>query len=241
MSISILQTLGGLAPAIVDCLRANLATIQGEWATANASATSALALPPTLATRAIIAAGDDQQLPAQAQSWLVVSTRLTASAPMASGSLTTHTYEVSLTAYTRRQVRRAPDPSSSSLDPDTTVQTSAVLAVQALASMAAQTSAAHASIMAAARAEVMGAEASTSSCGSRVRTVVEVTPKVVTAMWGAPKQRPAPDGLARALWPCALRPRRLAPLGGLTCGEAQRARMDQAGAVVKMPPAPVAV
>jgi hypothetical protein len=57
---------------------------------------------------------------------------------MASGSLTTHTYEVSLTAYTRRQVRRAPDPSSSSLDPDTTVQTSATLAAMALATMAAQ-------------------------------------------------------------------------------------------------------
>jgi hypothetical protein len=139
MSISILQALGGLAPAIVDSLRVNLPTLQGEWATANATAASRLALPPELDPRAVIAAGGEQQLPAQAQSWIVVSTRLVGSVPMASGSLTTHTYEVSLTAYTRRQVRRAPDPSSSSLDPDTTVQTSATLAAMALATMAAQT------------------------------------------------------------------------------------------------------
>jgi hypothetical protein len=48
--------------------------------------------------------------------------------------------------------------------------------------MMAHNSAAHASIMDDARAAVMGAEASTSSCGRRVWTVVEVTPKVVTAM-----------------------------------------------------------
>lgn len=138
ISISILQTLGGLAPAIVDALRVGLPTLQGEWATANATAASRLALPPELAPRAIVAVGDAQQLPAQAQSWLTVAARLTSSTPMASGSLTTHVYEVALTAYTRRQVRRAPDPSSTDLDADTTVQTSATLAAMALASMAAQ-------------------------------------------------------------------------------------------------------
>lgn len=139
MSIGIIQTLGGLAPAVVDCLRANLPTVQAQWATANATAASRLALPPALDPRAVIAVGGEQQLPAQAQSWLAVGVRLVGSSPMASGSLTVHTYDVALTAYTRRQVRRAPDPSSTDLDPDPTVQTSATLAAMALASMAAQT------------------------------------------------------------------------------------------------------
>lgn len=139
MTTPITQTLGGLAPAVVDVLRANLATLQGEWATANASGAYRLALPPTLDPRAVIAVGSEQQLPAQAQSWITATAALGGSTPLASGPLTTHTYTVTLTAYTRRQVRRAPDPSSAALDADTTVQTSAVLASQALATMAAQT------------------------------------------------------------------------------------------------------
>lgn len=138
MTIGVMQSLGGIAVQVVDCLRARLETQRTAWATANASASSRVMLPPELPARAIILVGDEQQLPAQAQTWLTVSVSQQPLTPTASGTRAHGAYTVTLTAYTRRQVYRQPDPSSAALDADKTVQTSATSAALAVATLAAQ-------------------------------------------------------------------------------------------------------
>jgi len=138
MTIGVMQSLGGFAPAVVDCLRARLETQRALWVTANASASSAVALPPAIPTGAIILVGDEQQLPAQSQTWLTVAVAQNGINPTASGTRGHGIYAVTLTAYTRRQVYRHPDPSLPTLDADRTVQTSAQSAALAVATLAAQ-------------------------------------------------------------------------------------------------------
>ena len=138
MTIGVMQSLGGFAPAVVDCLRARLETQRAAWASANATAPSRVALPPAIPARAIILVGDEQQLPAQAQTWLTVAVAQQGLRPTASGTRAHGAYTVTLTAYTRRQVYRVPDPSSAATDADTTVQTSATSAAVAVATLAAQ-------------------------------------------------------------------------------------------------------
>lgn len=138
MTIGVMQSLGGFAVDILDCLRARLETQRLLWATANATASSAVALVPELPARAIILVGDEQQLPAQAQTWLTVAVTQSVLNPTASGTLARGIYTVTLTAYTRRQVYRQPDPTINTLDADKTVQTSTQSAAVALATLAAQ-------------------------------------------------------------------------------------------------------
>lgn len=139
MTVGVMQSLGGFAVAVVDCLRNRLETQRSAWASANASASSAVMLPPQIPARAILLVGDEQQLPAQAQTWLTVSLAQSPLTPTASGTRAHGAYNVTLTAYTRRQVYRQPDPSQIALDADKTVQTSATSAAIALATLAAQT------------------------------------------------------------------------------------------------------
>lgn len=138
MTIGVMQSLGGFAVLALDCLRARLETQRLLWVTANAAASSAVALVPELPSRAIILVGDEQQLPAQAPTWLTVAVAQSGITPTASGTRGRGAYTVTLTAYTRRQVYRQPDPSQSALDADKTVQTSAQSAAVALATLAAQ-------------------------------------------------------------------------------------------------------
>lgn len=138
MTIGVMQSLGGFAVAVLDCLRARLETQRSAWATANASASSRVMLPPELPARAIVLVGDEPQLPAQAQTWLTVAVSQQGLTPTASGTRAHGAYTVQLTAYTRRQVYRQPDPSSAALDADKTVQTSATSAAVALVTLAAQ-------------------------------------------------------------------------------------------------------